>query len=64
MAIGVVCLMAFFACSKDETMKNDYVEAIIRNDYRVTKIDSTKNDSTYHGITVNTDWNGERHINF
>lgn len=26
--------------------------------------DSTENDTTYHGIIVNTDWDGETHINF
>lgn len=64
MAIGVACLMAFFACSKDEPMQNDDVDATTRNDHRAAENDSTKNDSTYHGITVNTDWDGETHINF
>lgn len=42
-AIGVLCLMAFFACSHDEPMLNDDVETTTRNDHRAAENDSTKN---------------------
>ena len=53
--IAFVGLIAFAACSKDKpTIDSSQTEDV--RSCGAAEQDSLQNDSTYHGVTVNTDW--------
>lgn len=59
---GLAGLLAFAACSKDEPV--EFKNQPVNFGSRGAEQDSTVSDTTYHGVTVNTDWDGKTHIFF
>ena len=61
--IVLIGVCAFIACSQEEPIEVGSLTEDVRS-RGAAEQDSTKNDSTYHDVTVNTDWDGETYVNF